>query len=404
MNSAVSFISRLLIIASMATIMFSCNQTKSETSKNNTMKIKWSELSTEGLMGDLSKGISAAYAALIDGKLIVAGGANFPENLGFEGGTKAFYDEIMLYDKVAEEWKIIGQLPTPSAYGVSVPVADGAIWIGGNNEKESLKSSYQVSLSSSNEILLKSFPDLPFPMDNFSGCSSGDFVFVAGGNVNGRSSNAIYSLDTKTDSEWVELPQYPGIPRMQPVLTSIETEGKIFIYLLGGFFGGDDKQKPAMATEILKYDVDAKEWSIAGEQIDPETGKPFSLGGATAFSIDNRYILCLGGVNYDVFLDAITTQYNISSNSKLTSEEKKVQNLNFSKHYMTQPVEYYKFNSECRVYDTFTGEWTTIDNTTDAARAGATLVYEGNRFYAVQGELKPGLRSPVSFKGDIITD
>ena len=78
MNSAVSFISRLLIIACMATIMFSCNQTKSETSKNNTMKINWSKLSTEGLMGDLSKGISAAYAALIDGKLIVAGGANFP--------------------------------------------------------------------------------------------------------------------------------------------------------------------------------------------------------------------------------------------------------------------------------------------------------------------------------------
>ena len=42
------------------------------------MKINWSKLSTEGLMGDLSKGISAAYAALIDGKLIVAGGANFP--------------------------------------------------------------------------------------------------------------------------------------------------------------------------------------------------------------------------------------------------------------------------------------------------------------------------------------
>ncbi|MDD4776750.1 MAG: cyclically-permuted mutarotase family protein [Fermentimonas sp.] len=368
------------------------------------MKINWNKLSTEGLTGDLNKGVSAAYAALIDEKLIVAGGANFPGKLGFEGGSKAFYDEIMLYNDATEEWTVIGRLPTPSAYGVSVPVSDGALWIGGNNEKESLKSCYRVSLTSNNEISLKPFVDLPFPMDNFSGCSSGDIVFVAGGNLNGKPSNSIYCIDTKAGSEWVELPQYPGIPRVQPVLASIETEDKTYVYLLGGFFGGDDNQKPAMATEILRYDVDAKEWSVAGEQIDPETGKPFSLGGAVAFCIDNRYIICLGGVNYDIFLDAITSQYNINTNSELTPEEKKEQNLNFSKHYMTQPVEYYKFNSECRVYDTLTGEWSIIDNTPDAARAGATLVYEGRSFYAVQGELKPGLRSSLTFKGDITTD
>lgn len=402
MNYIISHITRLLLVVLITIIPLSCNETKSKSTKNKTMNINWKKLSTNGLTGDLNKGVSAVYAALIDGNLIVAGGANFPGKLGFEGGSKAFYDEIMLYDDIAEEWRVIGHLPTASAYGVSVPVSEGTLWIGGNNEKESLKSCYQVSLTSNNEISLKTFPDLPSPMDNFYGCSIGDLVFVAGGNVNGKPSNSIYSINTKTDSAWTKLDDYPGIPRVQPVLSSVEKEDRIYIYLMGGFFGGNDNQEPAMATDILRYDVADKVWSKAGEQVDSATGEPFSLGGAAAFSIDNRYILCIGGVNYNIFLDAITTQYNIGSNTKLTPEEKKEENLNFSKHYMTQPVDYYKFNTECRVFDIFTSEWKTIDNTPDAARAGATVVYEGNKFYAIQGELKPGLRSAETFMGEII--
>ena len=222
MNYIISHITRLLLVVLITIIPLSCNETKSKSTKNKTMNINWKKLSTNGLTGDLNKGVSAAYAALIDGNLIVAGGANFPGKLGFEGGSKAFYDEIMLYDDIAEEWRVIGHLPTASAYGVSVPVSEGALWIGGNNEKESLKSCYQVSLTSNNEISLKTFPDLPSPMDNFYGCSIGDLVFVAGGNVNGKPSISIYSINTKTDSAWTKLDDYPGIPRVQPVLSSVE--------------------------------------------------------------------------------------------------------------------------------------------------------------------------------------
>lgn len=69
---------------------------------------------------------------------------------------------------------------------------------------------------------------------------------------------------------------------------------------------------------------------------------------------------------------------------------------------MTQPIDYYRFNTECRVFDTKTGEWSTIDRTHNAARAGTTLVWKGYTFYAVQGELKPGVRSPETWKGEII--
>lgn len=370
-------------------MLFSCQQ---KTKTTTDMKFNWTKLSTNGLQGDLAKGVSASYTALIDGKLIVAGGANFPGKLGFEGGSKAFYNEIMLFDASKDEWRHVGALPDKMAYGVSVPVSGGALWIGGNTESQSLNSVYKVTLAN-DSIGLNPFPTLPATMDNFAGCALDNTVFVGGGSVNGKPSNAFYSIHAGDDTAWTVLPEFPGSPRVQPVMTAIEQNGKQFVYVLGGFFGGNAGNKPTMATDVLRYDVAAQTWEKVGEQLDTETKKPFSLGGAAATAIDNRYILCFGGVNYEIFLDAITTQYNIGNDNTTSAEEKARLNLEFSKTYMTQPIEYYKFNPECRIFDTVTGEWKIIDVTPNAARAGATLVSDGKTIYAVQGELKPGLRS-----------
>lgn len=365
------------------------------------MKLSLTQMPVNGLTGNLQKGVSATYVALIDGKLIVAGGANFPDKLGFEGGSKAFYDEIMLFDSSQNAWKQIGRLPQQSAYGVSVPISGGALWIGGNTATESLANCYKVTLDKNDSVTLETFPALPATMDNFAGCSINDMVFVGGGSENGQPSNSLYFINAKTDTTWTKLPDFPGTARVQPIMASIEKEGKTFVYLLGGFFGGNVTEKPTMATDVLRYDVAAQKWEKVGEQIDIDSQKPFSLGGATAMSVDNRYILCFGGVNHDVFLDAITTLYNIANDATTTPEEKSQLNFNFSKNYMTQPIEYYKFNPECRVFDTETGTWVTLLASPDFARAGATLVYDKKEFYLVQGELKPGVRSAVTIKGEI---
>lgn len=374
--------------------IISCNS-----QKEHKMKLEWSKLSTRGLNDNLAKGVSASYSALINGNIIVAGGANFPDKLGFEGGSKAFYDEIMIYNQAEESWKQIGTLPKKSAYGVSVVVRDGAYWIGGNTDSESLSDVYLITLNDDETINMDSVTSLPTTMDNFAGCEINNKLFVAGGVVDGKPSNSMFMLDIEAGTDWQKLPDYPGIARVQPVMSALNIDGNEYIYLLGGFFGGDAHNDPSMLIDVLRYDVAAQQWEVVGSKIDNE--RPFSLGGATAMSYDNRYIVCFGGVNHDVFLDAITTQYNIGNDESLTPEEKKDKNLEFSKHYMTQPIEYYNFNKECRVFDAYDASWKTIEVAEDFARAGATLVFNYDMFYLVQGELKPGVRSPLTFKGKI---
>lgn len=303
---------RSTFIALIFHTFLSCQEMNKTTTN---LKIIWQRIPADGLTGNLQKGVSTSYAAICHDKLLVAGGCNFPDKLGFEEGVKAYYDDIvMMNTTILDKWTHVGKLPKPAAYGVSIRLSSNeTLWIGGNTGNESLKNVYSVSLQRSGKPKLDSLPFLPATMDNFAGCAIENSVFVGGGNVNDKSSNDFYSLDIKNDSIWKKLPPFPGIPQVQPVMAGIKNAERNYVYLLGGFFGGDEFHLPEMAKDVYRYCVEDSTWEKVGEQIDPDTQKPFSLAGAVAMPLQNRYILCMGGVNYDIFLNGDTTNKNISS-------------------------------------------------------------------------------------------
>ncbi|GJH40773.1 mutarotase [Capnocytophaga sp. HP1101] len=367
------------------------------TQKQQPMKIDITELTTQGLEGNLQKGVSASYAALFSGELFVAGGCNFPDKLGFEGGKKVFYDDILHFDTAKNTWQTVGKLPEAAAYGVSVAIPDGYLWIGGQTATSSLPNCYKVQYTKEKGLTLTGFPTLPEPIDNFAGTSVGTKVFVAGGSASGKPSNKVYYIDIATDTEWHRLPDFLGVARVQPVVVAVERENDTFLYMLGGFFGGDTSQKPVMGDNVLTFSLQQQQWQEVAVQEYPAKDL-FSLTGATALAIDNRYIACFGGVNHRLFINTITDLYLLGKDSTLTDEQRKQKNYEYMSHYMTQPIEYYNFNKECYLFDTETKQWSVLATQSEFARAGATLVGTPNEFYLVQGELKPGVRSPKTYK------
>ena len=388
---------RLSLIILLALI--SCT----ETQKEQSMKMNITALTTQGLEGDLQKGVSAAYAALIDDNLLVAGGCNFPDKLGFEGGKKVFYDEILLFNKTQNQWQTIGKLPEAAAYGVSVAIPDGYLWIGGQTATHSLATCYKVQYTKEKGLTFTDFPALPEPLDNFAGTSIGSKVFVAGGNASGKASNKVFYINTATDKEWKQLPDFPGDARVQPVLAAIEKDNDTLLYVLGGFFGGDATKTPAMGEKVLAFSLKQQQWHEVALQENPNK-EIFSLTGATALAIDNRYIACFGGVNHSLFINTITDLYHLGKDTSLTDEQRKQKNYDYMSHYMTQPIAYYKFNQECYLFDTHTKQWLVLNTQPDFARAGATLVGTPSEFYLIQGELKPGVRSPKTYKLKILSN
>ena len=374
-----------------------------EAPKERTMKINITTLATQGLEGDLQKGVSAAYAALIGEDLLVAGGCNFPDKLGFEGGKKVFYEAILHFDKNQNQWQTIGKLPEAAAYGVSVAIPDGYLWIGGQTATHSLATCHKVQYTKEKGLTFTDFPALPEPLDNFAGTSIGSKVFVAGGNASGKPSNKVYYIDTATDKEWHRLADFPETASVQPVVAAVAHESDTHLYLFGGFFGGDTIHAPALITSVWRYSLRQQQWQkVATEETADK--KLFTLTGATALAIDNRYIACFGGVNHSLFINTITDLYHLGKDTSLTDDQRKHKNYDYMSHYMTQPIAYYKFNQECYLFDTHTKQWSVLNIQPDFARAGATLVGTPDEFYLIQGELKPGVRSPKTYKLKILSN
>lgn len=314
----------------------------------------------------IDEGVSASFAGTMpDGRVIYAGGCNFPGDPFAPTAVKKFYQGIYAADPKAAKTTFtkIGELPAPTAYGVSATLPEGVFMAGGNNASGALRTAYILKSDGSIENL----PELPYAVDNAYAAAEGDKIYIAGGNVDGKPSNQLICLDLKNPAKgWKELKPFPGPARVQPVLAAVGSK----LYLFGGFAGRTATAEPSMSTDGFVYDTKSNKWKALEGPVDAD-GKPLSLGGGCAVAVGNE-VICLGGVNAEIFLSALRAQ---------------------PADYLAHPVEWYSFNPALVSYDTTTGKWTILTETPDIARAGASAVTAGNEIIVMGGELKPRIRT-----------
>lgn len=100
---------------------------------------------------------------------------------------------------------------------------------------------------------------------------------------------------------WVELAPFPGKPRIQPVCAVQKDEkGEYAIYLWGGFAPASSEREASLSTDGYRYSLSQKEWVPLVSPTNTR-GEAVSLGGGAAVSVGDSLILCMGGVNKDVF-------------------------------------------------------------------------------------------------------
>ena len=372
-------------------IIVGCGQPVSQ--KASTM-INWTKLpDLPGAADTASLGVSAPFAGIHNGMLIVAGGCNFPDKPVTEGGAKRYYGEIFVL--LPEGWKEIATRPYPVAYGATVSTPEGIICMGGNNSDSSLVEVSRISYDAGkDEIHICSLPALPSPMDNLAAAFDGTAIYVAGGNNNGQPCRSFLRLTLKDiEKGWEQLPDFPGSARVQPVLVPQNTPQGMGIFLAGGFQPLQGEQAPVLPTEVSVFYPKTNTWETATTLPTFEDGAKRTLTGGCAVAFGTDKILFMGGVNYDRFLSALARPSHIAA-AEAAKDSTMVATLQAeAKAYMHHPVEWYQFNTALLQYDTFTGEWTNLGDHEQLARAGAGAVIDGNRLTIINGELKPGIRT-----------
>ena len=199
-------------------------------------------------------GFAAPFAGTSGGALIVAGGANFPGAMPWDGGQKVWYDSIFVLSKPQGHWLTGFELPHEIAYGVSVSTPEGVLCAGGSDAHQHFRDVFLLSWRNG-KIETRNFPPLPRPMADGCGGLVGTTFYVAGGTEKPDATNALqtfWSIDiTARHPTWVELQPWPGPPRMLAVAAATVTptflsasDGAFFLFS-GVELSADSTGKPA---------------------------------------------------------------------------------------------------------------------------------------------------------------
>ncbi len=310
------------------------------------------------------KGLSAVFATVFpSGKIVVAGGCNFPDKPVSEGGKKVYYDDIYLFSN--DKWSVIGKLPKKNAYGASVLYGDKLICLGGMNEEGSLSDVFSIQVDENDRLQIDSLPSLPYSIDNANACINDDKLYIAGG-IQANKTNNLFVLDLKNIEEgFIDLGIVPYGNRVQAPIVAKDN----YVYLIGGF--NNDNDKVSLFDNILRYNIIEKAWDKSIDLPKTNEGEKRCFVGGNAI-LHNNHILITAGVNYNIFEKALKGEY---------------------KDYLRQEVEWYKFNKDLLSYDIKNESFSTLDSKENFARAGAAIAIHNDDLYIICGELKPGIRS-----------
>ncbi len=363
----------------------------------------WTRIASPAAMADTAraKGVSAAYCGMAGGRVVLAGGCNFPARPAADGGAKRFYADVFVGTPAGGDltWRRAGSLPAPAAYGVALPTDGGLALIGGTTPEGSTAAATELRLAADGTHAdLHPLPALPVAVDNAAGARLGRRLYVMGGNAAGRPSRRVFSLHLDSlGAGWREEPPLPGPPRTQAVAVTLVHGGESCLYVFGGFAAAAGDRPATLSLTSLRYRPSARRWERAATPATAD-GRPIALGGGAGLALGDTAALCLGGVDGDIFLAALRREERLAR-ARAVGNDSLVAALEAAGHrYMTQPEAWYRFNRRVLRYSATSDRWTVAGEAPQAARAGAALTGHGTTLYWLGGERKPGVRTPEAWR------
>ena len=345
-----------------------------------------------------SLGVSAPFTGIHNGVLMVAGGCNFPDKPVTEGGAKKYYDALFVFNIETNSFEPKAyKIPAAVAYGMAVTTPKGIVCMGGNNSDTKFTETFLLQWDkATKQPIITALPQLPATMDNMAATFIDNKVYVMGGSYNGAPSNALIALDLdKTDAGWSVLTSFPGAARVQPIAVATTVAGESYIYLAAGFQPAINGSEPIVSCDMLRYQVSSNTWNKECEIPAFEDGNKRTLVGGTAIAVDNTgELLFMSGVNYNRFCPALLReqqqQIATAANNSAVVDSLKAE----SKAYLLQPQAWYQFNTSLLRYNPADKSWSVLGEHPQLARAGAGIATINSNVYIVNGESKPGIRTP----------
>lgn len=357
--------------------------------------IKW-EIAAQLPSADgknISIGVAGPLTGVHNDVLIVAGGANFPDGLPWNGGKKKYHNDIfVLQHKTKGRFHWLNsssqKLPFTTAYGANVSTKHGIAYLGGENENGISKSALLLQWNRQEEkVVIKNLPDLPIPLTNASAAVYNDVVYIAGGETVNAVSDNFFSLNLNDSAKgWKQLPSLPHA--VSSAVLTVQSNGKQQnIYLIGG------RKKNTNAVSDFYNSVYA--FNLLTGTWRQENPIPSPKAAGTGIAVGKNSILLFGGDEGETFNKTETLIMAIAKEKDELKKKALIEQKN--KLQMAHPG----FKPEVLLYNTVTNNWSKLANIPFPSAATTTAVLWGKCIFIPSGEVKAGVRTPQILLGTI---
>ena len=344
------------------------------------------------------KGLAGSFAGISNDVMLIAGGANFQNEMPWDGGKKYWSDKIYVLKRKGNKYNwhpITFNLPHPIAYGYSITTPDGVLCIGGRDSDNTYSDVFYLKWGTVSEsVTIEKLPPLPVPLANFSASIISEKVYVAGGDYMGETTNHFFSLDiSNNDSsnyKWTKLPSLPGLSRAYSVLQSQSNGKEHGLYL----FSGRSYNKNGL-IEILSDSYFFSPIHNNWERLDEKINFPVMAG--NSFESGLEFIFLPSGTDGKEFLKIKSLEDSIIQFDK-NGEKSKVDSLKI--YLRNRLINHKGFSKDILVYNTITKTKLKISELPYGVVTAPIVNWNGD-FFIISGETSPGVRTPSILKGHI---
>jgi len=328
------------------------------------------------------KGVAGAVIGLHNNILMIAGGANFPEALPWEGGKKKYHNQIHLFEKKENQFVSLAthdKLSIPVAYAANCITKYGIAAVGGENETGLLADAYLFKLAAEGKsLLIEKLPSLPVPTTSASAVAIDNFIFILGGETVQGTTADCWKLDlTHLDAGWKKIQALP-IPLSFAYAGVYGIENKSTIVVLGG------RNKTASGTStfskaVFSYHPELDVWI-------EKASLPYAMSAGTSVSVADEGILLFGGDCGETFSQVEQLLVEIA---KATGKEK--EDLVQQKNHLQ--INHPGFSQEVLLYNPVSEKTKTISVLPYPTPVTTTAVLLNDYIVIPSGEIRAGVRT-----------
>lgn len=355
--------------------------------KSNKLQLVWNKgtiLPAEGQHAHM--GLAGPIAGMLQDGLLVAGGANFPSGMPWEGGQKVYQKKAYLYAIGADgAVKLEREMPFEDslAYSANVSAEKYLYSVGGERNGKATDDVFRYNFVNGT-LLRDSISSLPIPLTNAGAAIIDHHLYVVGGENNEAVSDKVYRMDLhKPVSGWTEFARL-GYPVSHAAVVA-DAQGGIII--AGGRMRNLNA-KSTIYTKVLRLNTEDK-------SIDELPVLPYPIAAGTAVCYNNTLIL-IGGDTGSTFhqVEDMIAAINLSTDTVQKAEltEKKNRILR------THPG----FGKEVWAMNLKAKTWYRLEDIKGESPVTTTAILKNKFIIIPSGEIKAGVRTDQILIGTLM--